>query len=85
MAKRKTNVVALDGTVSGYDLRRRLADGVGQSATDMEVRGNMPTGAVWVVMDDLGNYRTSWDASQSALPARALVGIAMTALTKVGN
>jgi hypothetical protein len=36
-------------------------------------------------MDDSGNYHASWDATMSALPARALVGMALTALMKVGS
>lgn len=79
------NITPLYGSCEGYPLRRRLSDGIGQSAVTLEERGCPATGAVWVVMDDIGNYHASWDASLSALPARALVGMALTALMKVGS
>lgn len=78
-------ITPLYGSGEGYPLRRRMSDGIGQSAVALEERGHRPTGAVWVVLDDAGNYHTSWDASVSALPARALVGMAITALMKVGS
>jgi hypothetical protein len=81
----KGNVTPLYGSSEGYPLRRRLSDGIGQSTVTLEERGVAATGAVWVVMDDTGNYHASWDASLSALPARALVGMALTALMKVGS
>ena len=75
-------VVALHGEPSSLAFRQRIAVDIVGSVERFEASGDVPTGAVWVVFDDNGAFRTGWSAEQSALPSTAIIGMAIAALTR---
>lgn len=76
-------VVALHGELSTLAFRQRIAVDVVGSVERFEAEGEVPTGAVWVVFNDEGAFRSGWSAEQSALPSNAIIGMAIAALTRI--
>lgn len=76
-------IIALHGAQASLPFRQRIAVDVIGSVERFEAGGDTPTGAVWVVFDDKGAFRSGWSAEQSALPSTAIIGMAIAALTRI--
>lgn len=77
-----TKVTSLFGTAEGVSVRAQLVQTVAASAEIFESDGCQPTGIVYVLFDDEGNYREGWHSFGDKFPASACIGMAIRALTR---
>jgi hypothetical protein len=78
------NVKVIGGGNLDFALQRQITASLGDTLRDFQDQDpeNRPaTGAVWVVFNDAGDFRSGWDTRNSALPSSAAIGIGIAALT----
>ncbi len=79
----ENNVTSINGEIASLPFRQSVARDVAETCAKFEAAGDKPTGAVWVVFDDKGSFRTGWCSEYSELPATAIIGMAIGALTRL--
>lgn len=77
-----TNVTPLRGDVAGLNSKSAMVDDFARCIENFQEQ-SPATGGVWVIFDDEGGWRTGWTSEASALPATAILGMAVRALTSV--
>ena len=73
-------VLAFGATDARNDIRARLIKTFTENLDSIIADGFDPTALVSVVLNDASQSRTCWSSSNSALPANAVLGIAVSAL-----
>lgn len=81
----ENNVTPLRGSVASQGFRQHMVESLGKSINDFEQNGAQATAALWVIVDDKGEFRIGWDSRHSNLPASALVGISLGAMLQIRN
>lgn len=80
------NVIRLNGephSEATQERKQRFLEGLAQSYDGfVELTGEEPTVAAWLLLDDEGRYRTGWDTSDSMTPAGAALALAAFAIQK---
>lgn len=74
-----SNVTPLRGDIEGMTTKSAMVSDFARGIETFQEESPV-TGAVWVIFDDTGGWRTGWTAEASALPATAIIGMATRAL-----
>lgn len=73
-------VLAFGATDARNDIRARMIRTFTENLDSIIADGFEPTAFVSVVLNDTSQTRTCWSSSNSALPANAVLGVAVSAL-----
>ena len=78
------NVLAMNGEAVSPSAKASLVNDFARTVDNFQIE-SPATGAVWVVFDDSGAWRTGWTSENSNLPATAIIGMGVRALCNLRN